>query len=151
VSRPMTVVLDERRVVHRVYDGWWSAGRPSVEELRRDIREVMSATRRWPYAAWTEQRVTNVRVPQERWASETVAVPGRRGCVAWFDVDRGVGEITLIDEHERLEAAADSRVFFHFTAVPGSGERRLAAGALVSFDMMSGPAGPFATRVVPDR
>ena len=31
--------------VHRRYDGYWYLGRPSVEELRRDLREISAAVR----------------------------------------------------------------------------------------------------------
>jgi peroxiredoxin len=31
--------------IHRVYDGYWFWGRPTLEELRRDMREISAATR----------------------------------------------------------------------------------------------------------
>jgi len=27
--------------IHKIYCGWWYVGRPTVEELRRDLREMM--------------------------------------------------------------------------------------------------------------
>ena len=42
---PHTLVLKPGLVVHRVYNGYWFWGRPSVEDLWRDLREV---TRRDP-------------------------------------------------------------------------------------------------------
>jgi hypothetical protein len=33
-------VLDPGLVIHRIYDGYWFWGRPSPEDLRRDLREV---------------------------------------------------------------------------------------------------------------
>jgi len=37
---PHTLVLKPGLVIHRVYNGYWFWGRPSVEDLRRDLREV---------------------------------------------------------------------------------------------------------------
>jgi peroxiredoxin len=38
---PHTVVLEPGLVVHKVYVGYWFFGRPSVEELRMDLRAVL--------------------------------------------------------------------------------------------------------------
>lgn len=38
---PHTVVLEPGLVVHRVYVGYWFFGRPTVEELRMDLRAVL--------------------------------------------------------------------------------------------------------------
>ena len=37
---PHTLVLKPGLVIHSVYNGYWFWGRPSVEELRRDLRAV---------------------------------------------------------------------------------------------------------------
>ena len=37
---PQTLVLKPGLVVHSVYDGYWFWGRPSVEDLRQDLRAV---------------------------------------------------------------------------------------------------------------
>ncbi len=37
---PHTLVLKPGLVVHSVYNGYWFCGRPSVEDLRHDLREV---------------------------------------------------------------------------------------------------------------
>jgi hypothetical protein len=37
---PHTLVLGPGLVIHKVYNGHWFWGRPSVEELRQDLREV---------------------------------------------------------------------------------------------------------------
>jgi peroxiredoxin len=37
---PHTVVLAPELRVHGIYNGYWYWGRPSIEELRRDLREV---------------------------------------------------------------------------------------------------------------
>lgn len=42
---PHTVVLEPGLVVHRVYVGYWYFGRPTVEELRHDLRTVLMKCR----------------------------------------------------------------------------------------------------------
>jgi peroxiredoxin len=37
---PHTLVLKPGLVIHSVYNGYWYWGRPSMEDLRRDLREV---------------------------------------------------------------------------------------------------------------
>jgi peroxiredoxin len=37
---PYTLVLKPGLVIHSLYNGYWFWGRPSTEELRRDLREV---------------------------------------------------------------------------------------------------------------
>jgi hypothetical protein len=37
---PHTLVLKPGLVIYSVYNGYWFWGRPSVEDLRRDLREV---------------------------------------------------------------------------------------------------------------
>lgn len=37
---PHTFVLEPRLVIHSIYNGYWFWGRPSVEDLRRDLREI---------------------------------------------------------------------------------------------------------------
>jgi peroxiredoxin len=49
IAIPYTFVLDAGRVIHKIYNGWWYLGRPTVEELRMDLRAVMSRSRDWWY------------------------------------------------------------------------------------------------------
>ncbi|HZA12272.1 peroxiredoxin family protein [Mycobacterium sp.] len=42
---PHTLVLKPGLVIHRIYNGYWFWGRPSFEELRRDLREVTREVR----------------------------------------------------------------------------------------------------------
>jgi hypothetical protein len=42
---PHTVVLEPSRRVYKVYDGYWFFGRPTVEELRLDLRAVLRRCR----------------------------------------------------------------------------------------------------------
>ena len=52
---PYTFVLDRNREIYKIYDGWWFVGRPTVEELRLDLRAVMSRRPDYSYQrAWDE-------------------------------------------------------------------------------------------------
>jgi peroxiredoxin len=42
---PHTLVLKPGLVIHSVYNGYWFWGRPSFEDLRRDLREVTKEVR----------------------------------------------------------------------------------------------------------
>ena len=42
---PHTLVLKPGLVIHSVYNGYWFWGRPSVDDLRRDLREVTREVR----------------------------------------------------------------------------------------------------------
>jgi peroxiredoxin len=42
---PHTVVLEPDLVVNKIYNGYWYFGRPSVEELRQDLRTVLRKCR----------------------------------------------------------------------------------------------------------
>jgi hypothetical protein len=49
IAIPYTFVLDAERVIFKIYNGWWYVGRPTVEELRIDLRVLMSRRRDWWY------------------------------------------------------------------------------------------------------
>jgi peroxiredoxin len=49
IAIPYTFVLDAERVIFKIYNGWWYVGRPTVEELRIDLRALMSRRRDWWY------------------------------------------------------------------------------------------------------
>jgi peroxiredoxin len=42
---PHTIVLEPGLVVHKIYAGYWFFGRPTVEELRQDLRAVLQKCR----------------------------------------------------------------------------------------------------------
>jgi peroxiredoxin len=42
---PHTIVLEPGLVVYKVYDGYWFFGRPTIEELRHDLRAVLKKCR----------------------------------------------------------------------------------------------------------
>ncbi|MDK2896634.1 MAG: hypothetical protein PWP04_754 [Candidatus Atribacteria bacterium] len=46
---PYTFVLDRDLTIYKIYNGWWFAGRPTVEELRMDLRALLSRRPDWVY------------------------------------------------------------------------------------------------------
>jgi hypothetical protein len=42
---PHTIVLEPGLIVHKIYNGYWFFGRPTVEELRQDLRAVLKKCR----------------------------------------------------------------------------------------------------------
>jgi len=42
---PYTIVLEPGLVVHKIYNGYWYFGRPTIEELRQDLRTVLRKCR----------------------------------------------------------------------------------------------------------
>jgi peroxiredoxin len=60
---PHTLVLEPGLVIHKIYNGYWFFGRPTLEELRQDLRAVLKKCRPdWDItapelrAAWQEGR-----------------------------------------------------------------------------------------------
>jgi peroxiredoxin len=49
IAIPYAFVLDAERVIFKIYNGWWYVGRPTVEELRMDLRALMSRRQDWWY------------------------------------------------------------------------------------------------------
>lgn len=47
---PYTFVLDRDRTIYKIYNGWWYLGRPTVEELRMDLRALLSQRHDWVYS-----------------------------------------------------------------------------------------------------
>ena len=126
--------------IHSVYTGWWLAGRPSVEELRGDIRALKTQLDDYGHAAWDTPEVRAVRIPAAYWAGHT-AKPWRtvghgRGRVAWFARGRGL-----------IRSEQGEELFVHFSAIPGQGDRSLEPGARVGFEIAEGPHGRYAVNV----
>ena len=46
---PYTFILDRDRTIYKVYNGWWFVGRPTSEEIRIDLRALMSRRPDWVY------------------------------------------------------------------------------------------------------
>ena len=49
VAIPYTFVLDRDHTIYKIYNGWWYVGRPTVEELRMDLRALLSQRPDWWY------------------------------------------------------------------------------------------------------
>lgn len=146
-AQPYTFVLRPDLSIHKIYNGWFFVGRPSVEELRQDLRAVMQTRRDYAYKAYTAPEVTRVRIPQQTWAEGAPVLgdsglPVAHGVVHTFDVAAGVGSI---------KSESDEDIFFHFTAIPGEGYRTLKPGTKVGFEIVENPTGPSARNVQPAR
>ncbi|RUP09779.1 cold-shock DNA-binding domain protein [Jimgerdemannia flammicorona] len=159
VARPYAFVLHPDLKVHKVYDGWFFVGRPSVDELLTDLKEVMSGLKGWKYEDWNTEQVKRVRIPQQVWANGppklgSNGLPVGEGVVKWFNQVEGVGMIDMSSDENETSAKewvgvldSDStklhmlkrnyrNVFFHYTAIPGEGYRTIAAGTKVWFEMV---------------
>lgn len=62
-----------------------------------------------------------------------------KGTVKWFNESKGFGFITKEDGGD---------VFVHYSAIQGNGFKTLAQGQAVSFEVVDGPKGPKAEKVV---
>src|SRR3712207_9083227 len=54
--------------IHRVYNGWFFVGRPTLEELRHDLREIMQTRSDYRYEAYNTSPVKSIRIPQQEWS-----------------------------------------------------------------------------------
>ncbi len=51
VAQPYTFVLRPDLTIHRIYDDWFFVGRPTLEELRHDLRTIMETRSDYHYEA----------------------------------------------------------------------------------------------------
>ncbi|MCC5639791.1 cold shock domain-containing protein [Nostoc sp. CHAB 5844] len=142
--QPYTFVLHPDLTIHSIYNGWFFVGRPTIEELRQDLRAIMQLRLDYCYEAYNTPAVKQIRIPQQEWANGIPNLgangfPVGQGIVRWFDIKTGNGMIA------RDEDGID--VFFNFTAIPGQGYRTLQAGTLVQFEIVSNPFGITARNV----
>lgn len=142
-ARPFTFVLKPDLTIHKIYDGWFFVGRPTLEDLRHDLREIMSQAKSYPYAVWNTDAVKQIRIPQTTWAAGTPelgvnGLPVAEGVVSYFDLRTGNGTI-------RQNNGAS--IFFNFTAIPGEGYRTIHAGTKVRFEIVETPTGVTARNV----
>jgi len=63
-----------------------------------------------------------------------------KGTIKWFNDSKGYGFITRDNGPD---------VFVHYTAIQGDGFRSLREGQTVEFEVVQGPKGPQASKVVP--
>jgi peroxiredoxin/cold shock CspA family protein len=149
-AQPYTFVLRPDLSIHAIYDGWWFVGRPTLDELRHDLRAIMQARADYHYEAYDTLAVRSIRIPQQEWASGVPplgasGLPVAEGVVRWFDGVAGVGMITAAG----ATAATQVEVFFSFTAIPGQGYRTLRAGTAVRFELVESPTGSSARNIQP--
>jgi len=142
--QPYTFILRPDLTIHKIYNGWFFVGRPTLEELRQDLRAIMEMRSDYRYEAYNTSAVKQIRIPQQEWANgaHPLGVNGllvKQGIVRWFDLKSGNGMITIEDGGED--------VFFNFTAIPGAGYRTLQAGTPVQFELVEGPFGLSARNV----
>ncbi len=145
-AQPFTFVLRPDLTIHRVYNGWYFVGRPTLDELRHDLRAIMETLSYYRYEAWDTPDVRRIRIPQQEWAAGAPplgasGLPVARGVVRWFDLVSGNGVIAPDD--------GGDEVFFNFTAIPGAGYRTVRAGTAVGYELVENPTGPTARNVQP--
>ncbi len=52
---PYTFILDHDLTIYNIYNGWWYVGRPTVEEIRVDLRALMSRRKDWIYSGESQK------------------------------------------------------------------------------------------------
>ena len=144
VAQPYTFVLRPDLTIYKIYDGWFFVGRPTLEDLRQDLRKVMSERSDSHYEAHNTPEAKKIRIPQQEWFDGAPplganGLPVAQGVVRSFDVDAGVGEIE--------SDASENGVFFNFTAIPGAGYRTLNPGTPVRFELVENETGPTARNI----
>ena len=73
---PHTLVLEPGLVVHKIYNGYWFFGRPTIEELRHDLRAV--TRRSGPTGTCRPRACASAGTPATRPSSTPTARPTRR-------------------------------------------------------------------------
>jgi len=143
-SQPYTFVLRPDLRVHAIYNGWFFVGRPTTEELRRDLRAIMQSRSDYRYEAYDTPQVRQIRIPQQEWADGAPSLganglPVAQGVVRWFDLNAGIGVIARV--------GSGDEVFFHFTALPGQGYRTIKPGTQVQFEVVEARTGKTARNI----
>ncbi|GCE30868.1 hypothetical protein KDA_63520 [Dictyobacter alpinus] len=137
-AQPYTFVLRPTLQIHAIYNGWYFVGRPTLEELRHDLRAIMETRSDYTYETYNQPEIKQIRIPQQEWENGAPpagsnGLPVSYGNILWFDVDTGVGMIAQVDSNQNI--------FFHFTAIPGQGYRTIKHGVAVKFEIVSGQHG----------
>ncbi len=146
-AQPYTFVLRPNLTIYKIYNGWFFVGRPTLEELRQDLRAIMQTMSNYSYEAYNTTAVKQIRIPQQEWANGALPIganglPVARGVVCWFDFKTGNGAIARQDEPEEI--------FFNFTAIAGEGYRTLKPGTKVKFEIVTSKFGVSARNVQPE-
>jgi len=143
--QPHTFVLTPDLTIYKIYNGWFFVGRPTLEELRQDLRAIMETLSNYSYEAFDTPEVRSIRIPQQEWVNGppplgASGLPVHTGVVRWFDHATGNGMIHYGEAHE-------PDAFFNFTAIPGEGYRTIRPGTAVRFELVDGEHGPTARNV----
>ncbi|MDJ0694113.1 redoxin domain-containing protein [Mastigocoleus sp. MO_188.B34] len=136
-AQPYTFVLRPDLTIHKIYNGWFFIGRPTLEELRLNLREIMETFSNYRYEAYNTPEVKKIRIPQQEWGDDLPVVGANgsqvgHGVVREFNLQTGNGTI-LQDDGEII--------FFNFTAIPGKGYRTIQAGTQVIFEVVNSRLG----------
>jgi cold shock CspA family protein/alkyl hydroperoxide reductase subunit AhpC len=134
---PTTFVLAADLTIHKIYDGWFFVGRPTLEELRMDLRELMSRRKNYTHDAYNKDEIKRVVCPAEMWLDGAPPLgesgnPVGHGVVQWFSLFNGYGVILDDDGRE---------IMLRFTGIPGLGYRTVNAGAEVEYEIVYSPTG----------
>jgi peroxiredoxin/cold shock CspA family protein len=141
VAIPYTFCLTPELTIDTIYTGWWLAGRPTVEELRRDIRALRHQLDDYTHAAWDTSEVKAVRIPAASWDGQT---PGK----TWRTVGKGRGRVQWFARGQgSIESEHGEELFVHFSGIPGQGDRMLQPGAWVEFVIAEEARGRYAVDV----
>ncbi len=143
-AQPYTFVLRPDLRIHAIYNGWYFVGRPTIEELRHDLRTIMESRSDYRYEAYDTPEVGKIRIPQQEWANGSPSLganglPIAQGVISWFDLNAGIGMIA--------REGSGEDVFFHFTALPGQGYRTIRPGISVQFEVVETRTGPTARNI----
>jgi cold shock CspA family protein/peroxiredoxin len=143
-AQPYTFILKSDLTIYKIYNGWFFVGRPTIEELRHDLRAIMETRSDYRYEAYDTPQVKEVRIPQQEWVNGAPVLGSNglsvvQGVVRWFDIIAGNGMIARNDGGEDI--------FFNFTAIPGEGYRTLTAGTPVKFELVESKFGLVARNV----
>ncbi|MBD2103923.1 cold shock domain-containing protein [Leptolyngbya sp. FACHB-261] len=143
-AQPYTFVLRPDLTIDKVYNGWFFVGRPTIEELRHDLRAILETRSDYDYEAYNTPAVKQIRIPQQAWVDGVPplgesGLPVAQGVVRWFDLKAGSGMIVIDGSGEAI--------FFNFTAIPGEGYRTLQAGTAVAFELVENNRGRTARNV----
>jgi len=137
-AQPYTFVLRADLSIYKIYNGWFFVGRPTLEDLRHDLRTLMETRSDYRYEAYNTPEVKQIRIPQQAWAEGAPLLGANglsveQGIVRWFDLPSGNGAIT--------RDGVGDEIFFNFTAIPGEGYRTVKAGSRVKFELVESNAG----------
>ncbi|MEM7551390.1 MAG: cold shock domain-containing protein [Bacteroidota bacterium] len=142
-SLPITFVCNPDLTIKRIYNGWFFVGRPTLEELRTDLRMIMSEQSYYPHEVWKTGERMKIRVPQSYWKKESAlgesGLKVSEGEVITFNFNSGNGYIK--------DSSSGERLFFNFTAIPGEGYRTISPGVKVQFEIIESSTGKSALNI----